>query len=131
MSTYTQLLRTVADLIDEHGLCAAHILGVQWVTVHTDSTMVSPRVEAAKWRRALGGEWKKRDQNDTIVIEQRHVKALPGNPDVSIFLDKSACTRRVVGVEEVVIPAVEAQPERTEKREIVEWDCEPVLARAS
>lgn len=44
---------------------------------------------------------------------------------------EKVCIRRVVGTETVEHPAVEAREAWTEEREVVEWDCEPVLAGAS
>lgn len=124
---YSDLLRAVADLIDAHDLVECHVDGAHWITVHVHATEDDPKREAAKWRRALGGTWDKGDLNNVITMEQKGVD-LPGRPKVTIFLDKASCVRNVVGHEDVVIPAVEAAPERIERREIVEWDCEPVLA---
>ena len=129
MSTYTDLLREVARLVDEHDLIPADV-DKDTIYIHVHATEENPRVEAAKWRRALGGQWEKGDLGshglDTITLSQDEVATLPGQPDVTIFLDKDACVARVVGVEEVVVPAVEAQPERVELRDVIEWDCEPV-----
>lgn len=41
-----------------------------------------------------------------------------------IFFRSTVCERRVVGTK--LVPAVPAQPERTE--EIVEWSCDPIFA---
>lgn len=40
------------------------------------------------------------------------------------------CTRRVVGTETVMVPDPDA-PLVEQEREIVEWDCHPILGRAS
>jgi len=81
----------------------------------------------AKIRRAVRGKWTKRETNPyygepEMIFERK---------GYSITVKREAvCTRRVVGTETVTLPAVKALPERTEVREVVEWDCEPVLARA-
>lgn len=123
---YSDLLRAVAELIDAHDLVECHINGIDWITVHVHSIREDPKREAAKWRKALGGTWDKGSQNDVITLEQGAVD-LPGRPKVTIFLEKSSCVRTVVGYEDVIVPALEARPERVERREIVEWDCEPIL----
>lgn len=43
---------------------------------------------------------------------------------------EEVCTRRVVGTETVQVPDPDA-PLVTVERELVEWDCEPILAEAS
>ena len=78
-------------------------------------------------RRRLGGRWKKTYDRDELVLrrEQEGLK-------LTIAVKRDAvCTRRVVGTETVTLPAVEAQAERTEEREVIEWDCEPLLSKAS
>ena len=75
-------------------------------------------------RRAVGGKWDKREAQGVSWPEMVFERE-----GYSITVKREAvCTRRVVGTETVTLPAVEAQPERTVEREIVEWDCEPVLA---
>jgi hypothetical protein len=128
VSTYTDLIRAVADLIDKHDLGIPYTLTDGEVSIH-DYTSDAPET-IGRWRRALGGVWDKRDIGDVITLRQK-VASLPGSPTVILFIGKDACVRRVVGTETVTIPAVEAQPERVEEREIVEWDCEPVLARSA
>jgi hypothetical protein len=79
---------------------------------------------AAGIRRTVGGEWDKTYTGDKLVL-RRNADDL----ELLITVDRDVvCTRRVVGTETVAVPAVEAQPERTEEREVVEWDCAPLLA---
>jgi len=74
-------------------------------------------------RRAVGGKWTKRESPGLSEPEMHFERA-----GYRITVKRGAvCTRRVVGTETVVKPAV-SLPERTETIEIVEWDCEPVLA---
>lgn len=130
MSAYTDALRKIADLIETNDLDenAVSDLSRYWITLHHYGD--EAKTEASKWRRALGGTWAKKDGGDTINLE-----LAPGDSPVGIrvmqFLSKDACVRTVIGTETVVIPAVEAQPERVVEREIVEWDCGPVLEGVS
>lgn len=126
MSTYPALLRALADLIEEHGLVELpHTLTDHDIGIHAYGEDAPQRIAA--WRRALGGTWRKGGGDDYIVLSQR-VESLPGAPTVDLFIGKDRCVRRVVGTETVTVPAVEAQPERIEERELIEWDCDPVLA---
>lgn len=71
-------------------------------------------------RRAVGGTWTKREAGSKMYFER---------DGYTISVDREVvCTRRVVGTKTVTLPAVEAQPERTVERDIVEWDCQPLLA---
>ena len=75
-------------------------------------------------RRAVGGKWDKREAMG--ISEPEMIFEREG---YSITVKREAvCTRRVVDTETITLPAVEAQPERTIEREVVEWDCSPVLA---
>lgn len=70
-------------------------------------------------RREIGGMWEKRVNDYNYMLERDidGARVLISTPrDV-------VCTKRVVGQEPVTIPAVEAKPERTEMRDVVEWDC--------
>lgn len=126
MSAYTDLLHTLADLITKHDLDenAVSTLTPWLLTIHFYGD--DAKAQAAKWRRAIGGTWEKSDGGTTVDLTLRE-SPLPGSPKVDMFISKDACVRKVVGTETVVIPAVEARPERVEEREIVEWDCGPVL----
>lgn len=124
--TMTARLRFVADLLDEHPalpLPSVGTYGVYWNIYSWDVDDVPTAVAAI--RRALGGTWDKR--TDDLAGQMEFTR-----DEFKISVQREAvCVRRVVGEETVTLPAVEARPERTETREIVEWDCEPVLAKAS
>jgi hypothetical protein len=125
---YPVMLRVLADLIEKHNLIPPYTVDgtANSIGIH-DYTDEAPQ-HMAEWRRALGGTWKKRDNGSTIILAQAAVESLPGSPEVSLFISKSSCVRRVVGTKEVKIPAVKAAPARVATEDIVEWDCEPVLA---
>ena len=128
-SVYPALLRSVADLIETHGLPHDFLaVGPGFISVSFFGSGASQ--EMAKWRRAVGGTWEKSNASysDSRLKLAQVVAALPGSPSVELEIPKANCVRKVVGHEKVTVPAVEAQPERVEEREIVEWDCEPVLA---
>ena len=82
---------------------------------------------AAEIIRSIGGKWDKQELGDRFVYTTT-VNGLKIN--ISVTRD-AVCERVVTGTETVTIPAtdaVEAQPERTEVRDIVEWRCLPLLA---
>lgn len=128
--TVADQLRAAADLIDAHpDLPLPLVWGyrsgvqVQWQLMNDDEVKDSQRVAAAAIRRALGGTWSKDGSTDTFDMRC----SLEGLA-LQILADREhVCERIVTGVETVTIPAVEARPERTEEREVVEWRCEPVL----
>lgn len=80
----------------------------------------------AKIRRIVGGRWGKREavgiSSPEMVFEREGYRITTKRDAV--------CVRRVVGTEVVTKPAV-SLPERTETVEIVEWDCEPILAEVT
>lgn len=90
--------------------------------------LADQRDAAQKTARALGGFWEKDSYGE--MFHMKRVEKFERDGDMltvnfRIIAEREAvCERRVVGYEEVVIPASE---ERVESREIVEWDCGPVL----
>lgn len=81
---------------------------------------------AAIIRRAIGGKWDKIYSGNCFELKQKvgtddriHLRIITQREDV--------CEQKITGYEEVVIPAVEAKPERTEQRPIVEWSCTGLL----
>lgn len=121
-------LRAVADLLDAHPdlpncYITAHgstgAVKVDWQAWCTD------KAAAALVVSTIPGTWERDELFDDEArwIQQRGLITL----DVSVKRDL-VCERRVVGTETVTIPAVAAQPERTETRDVVEWDCKPLLA---
>jgi hypothetical protein len=77
--------------------------------------------------KAIGGRWDKvnyGDHDTTFRFTQKR-----DGLGLTVTVQREAvCERIVTGVETVPVPAVEAKPERTEDREVVEWRCEPVLS---
>lgn len=89
------------------------------------------RLMMRRVRAMIGGKWSKSAFSDTFSLYQYGWGAtdeVPMGISLSIHAPREAvCVKRVTGTETKVIPAVEAQPERTEEVEIVEWDCGDVL----
>lgn len=79
---------------------------------------------------ALGGSRVKTADDDFIIIARQF-----GPVPVSVYgWRKSVCVRRVVGTRTEHVPASEAipaQPARTVEREVVEWECPPILGGVS
>lgn len=122
--------RRAADLIETNPEIAlpsvGHDGGLFWWLYDYDCPDGVPAM-VALIRRAVGGTWQKSESRG-IVGEPELVFSREGYT-VTVKRD-AVCTRRVVGTETITEPAVEAQAERTVEREIVEWDCSPILAEA-
>lgn len=122
--------RAVANLIEQHpdlALPVVHHDGMIAWNLYSWSCPDGVPAMVAAIRRAVGGKWDKREAktiggNDGMVFEREGYRITVAREQV--------CTRRVVGTETVTLPAVKAQPERTVEREVVEWDCQPVLAES-
>lgn len=136
-STLAERVKWLSEFIERHpDLPAPNVeiwdhcdhLDLGW---HTHSLTNSEQVEKARSvMRGIGGKWEK-VPNGTDLYFKRKLIFDGIKVDFTIFATREAvCERRVVGTEEVTIPAVKAQPERVEVREIVEWDCAPVMADA-
>lgn len=137
MTTLADKLRAAADLIEAHpGLPVPVVFAyssgqvdVTWQLMN-GATKDTQRDAAQQILRAVGGKWQKKPWDDRFDFEQDR-----DGLNLQIYTHRDqVCERRVVGTEAVTIPASEAipaQPERTEEREIVEWDCSPVLAEAA
>jgi len=82
--------------------------------------------QAAAFTRAIPGKVDKQPRGDAFDLVGK-IRGLA----VCMILDRDqVCERVVVGTETVTVPAteaVEAQPERVEEREIVRWECMPIL----
>lgn len=127
-------LRVATDLIAAHpnlptpcvfAYSSGHV-EVTWQLMNGD-VRNDQKSAAQQIIRAIGGEWRKNPWDDRFDFEQDY-----NGVALQIFTNRDqVCTRRVIGTETVTVPAVEARPERTEVREIVEWDCTPVLAEAA
>ncbi len=121
-------LRAVADLLDAHPdlpncYITAHgstgAVRVDWQAWCTD------KAAAALVVSTIPGTW---ERDELFDDEARWIQQRDGVSLIVTISRELVCERRVVGTETVTIPAVEAQPERTEVREIVEWDCGSLLA---
>ena len=121
--------RHVANLMETHAdlpMPFVSTTGMVWWTLYAWDCPGGVPATVALIRRTIGGKWDKREQNnygsDQMVFSR---------PGYEIKVEREAvCVRRVVGTETVTKPAV-SLPERIETREIVEWDCSPVLAEVS
>lgn len=81
--------------------------------------------------KILGGKWDK-EFDWPEGIDRADFTQVRDGLNLRITVQRSAvCERVVTGTETVTIPAVEARPERTEEREVVEWRCEPVMAEVT
>ncbi|MBA2952157.1 hypothetical protein GON03_19255 [Nocardioides sp. MAH-18] len=127
-------LKVVADLLAAHpdlpAPCVFAYSGsghveVTWQLMNTDGHKDNQRDAARTIIAALGGKWTKNPWDDRFDF----ARPLDGGITLQIFAHRDQlCERIVTGSETVTIPAVEAQPERTEQREVVEWRCHPLLA---
>ena len=136
-------LRAVADLLDAHPelprppyvACydhRPHEADLAW-NFHFNGNAedaADQKAKAALMLRTLGGKWAKDfDWRDADRADFRQTR---DGLNLRVTVNRSAvCERVVVGEETVTLPAVEAQPERTETREVVEWRCESVLAEVA
>ena len=99
---------------------------VHWFLTMDGRTKVNQRGDAVRIMRAVGGKWDKETYNEFSF--QRRLGLL----NLLIQVEREAvCERVVTGTEVVTVPAVAAEPERTEERDVVEWRCEPVLKAAA
>lgn len=140
--TMSDTLRAVADLIDAH----PELPFPPYTTVHSHTPeradlawnlhingnaadAADQKAKAAGILRTLGGTWDKDFWDDTDRADFQQSR---DGLNLRVTVQRSAvCERVVVDTETVTIPAVEAQPERTETREVVEWRCEPVLSEVA
>lgn len=120
---YILRLERTANLLKQNPEIPAPSVGTYGVMWHLYTwEHEDVRAVAATIRRLLGGKWDKKADEGRGRMEFTH-------DDYKITVDREAvCTRRIVATEKVTLPAVKAQPARTVEREVVEWDCEPLLA---
>lgn len=121
-TAYTDGLRALADWLDTN----PHI-DLPWTGSEYDTFQLAvwtTKEQLATIARALPGKVRKEFHTTTVDIHASfgglHVRAYAGRSEV--------CERIVTGTETVTVPAVEAKPETTETREVVEWRCTPLLA---
>lgn len=137
-------LRKVADYLEQHietieklSADALYVAGLDWsqqngVTVTTGQygrvtfECYGPGAASlmATLRRYLGGKWEKRVSDYYFMLRQEQPSGL--RVDIESNRD-SVCTAKVVGKEAVTIPAVEASPARIEVKDVIEWECSPLL----
>lgn len=128
-------LRAAADVIDQNAhLPAPYITtganGVVELNWFLHGRQVDERATAAAIVKAIDGEWTRGeanyDPNLATWTQERDGMQLY----ISVQRD-AMCERIVTGTTTVTVPAVEAQPERTEVVETVEWRCQPLLGDAT
>lgn len=122
------------DLIDGLRALADHLEATPGLRVNpmaTVSVLLSYKdEEVSETVRLMGGERSKRPMADEgfMLI----ARDFGGNVVLKLIADREqVCTKRVVGTETVEVPdptALALVPTITQEREIVEWDCDPVLA---
>jgi hypothetical protein len=124
-------LRAAADLLERFpDLDQPYIVGRHNGTVELNwflNGAENARATAAEVVRSIGGTWERGEANYSGPLATWDQE----RDGLFLFVQVSrdeVCERIVTGTEAVLIPAVEAQPERTETREIVEWRCAPLLA---
>lgn len=122
-------LRALAnDLEKSDGPLPTHTPRADWLIFGDENQ----KQTAAAVVRAVGGHWEKGRAHLGDLFD--FTKDYGGGVTARVVVDRpEVCERVVVRTEEVKVPATEAkvidaQPERTEVREVVEWRCEPLLA---
>lgn len=129
---FTAGLRELADILDDNPELplpfSGTTSGLLWIA---SGGQDDHRDAAAAFTRAIPGTLHKKVRDNAFDLS--------GNVQgvrVNLIVDRDAvCSRVVVGTEQVTIPATpatDAAPEQTVEREIVRWDCAPILGeRAS
>lgn len=138
-STITQAdaLRAAVDFIDAHPeLPAPYVTSFNrgevdlnyYLQIHNPGDLAEQKDVAAAIVRAVGGDWDKEPWGDEFRFTATRG---PLKFDVQVKRE-AVCERIVVGTETVTLPAtqaqvIDAQPERVEEREVVRWECRPLL----
>lgn len=118
--TTADALRTLADLLEANPDLMDKVGHMRLLV-----PVRSPD-EMARYASMIGGHRRKTDTGTYFGVK----RVIGPRVSIEVFgAHYEMCTRKVVGTETVELPAVEAQPARTEVREIVEWVCPPVLDR--
>jgi hypothetical protein len=119
-TTIGEDLRALADHLDRNPELAEAFTG-QIFNIYADDPDQFGRLVAQ-----LGGARTKKVSDNFFTVQRRF-----GGIQIDLFTSREAvCTRRVVGTETVEVPDPDA-PKVTVTRDIVEWDCEPVLGGVS
>ena len=137
MTTQADALRAAADLLDAHpDLPPVSVIAyphtdcveVCWYLTIGARPLAEQRETAARIVRTAHGRW---DRQDLGTVGMRWVSER-GPVKLTVLVERDAvCERVVTGTETVTVPAVEAQPERVETRDVVEWRCLPLLGEAA
>jgi len=81
----------------------------------------------AQIRKSIGGKWDKH----TTSYDFSLTHSLGDNVSIKLSVSRSAaCTPRVVGTETVEIPDYSDVPTKTVTRDVIEYDCNPILDNA-
>jgi hypothetical protein len=109
---------------DRHDLALTTITPI-FIVSRRNGMTATDAVRALTDGARIGEVDKKVGGDETIMFVERH---FAGGVRLSYQAQRDeVCTRRVVGTETVEVPDP-AAPKVTVEREIVEWDCEPILA---
>ena len=135
MLTTVGRLREVADLLAflpdhiPHPYVTAGSWGteISWYLTLDTKDEAEQKALAAEIVRLHRGPWVKQERGESFAFENTNI---PGVKLKVVVAREAVCERVVTGTETITVPAMEAVPERTEIREIVEWRCEPLLAEA-
>lgn len=125
-----QGLRELADWIEAHpDNLAAQAVAHDMNKIGT-GTITFNAVEFHTLASALGGERQKDVDDDYMIVTRKFGPVL-----VRIRGSReSVCVAKVVGTVTEELPArdaIPAQPARTVKRDIIEWECPPVLTEVA
>jgi hypothetical protein len=113
---FAEGLRKVADFYEQHPEVVAPRISI-------DNFALSSKEEASAVARALGS-CRKTYSDDMLTISRDF-----GPVEVRFYFTRSeVCTRKVVGIETVPAEFVPAYTRPARTRDIVEWECEPLLA---
>ena len=127
-TAYIDRLRKLADLLE-----ASPDLILPY-NVHQGGISFYPTgaAETALTAKLLPTGWTKNDPNKSSYDADyyRLTGKWEGVRLTILELRSAVCERVQVGVEEVVVPAVEAAPETVVERPVFEYRCEPLLAKA-
>lgn len=123
-----QSLITAAGIIgvleSEEWVVSIDYNGVTITRYFYDYNDNNPVEEMNTVRRTLGGKW------DKVTTEYDFTLRKQMGDDVTLQLQtsrKAACTPRVVGTETVEVKDYSNVPTKTVERDVVEWDCNPIL----
>lgn len=121
-TAYTDGIRRLADWLDANPQIDLPWSGGQYDPIQIGAWVTKDQLAAII--KALPGKVDKDYSADNVV----RVNATFGDLHVTAYAGRSeVCERVVTGTETVTVPAVEAKPERTETRDVVEWRCHPIL----